>query len=158
MIRRLILAASLAAIVMPTAAQAEFDPECGRDPAQRPIHAEFVQPENGRLTVETSLGTQTLGGTVLPNGVVISTTGTITVTVNHGCVDIMRLVVTKNGTPIHDEVIDTPTCQESSTSRTVSIGLDGGEYVFSLSGTGCNDKPLRESSNGHYVGDPPLPV
>lgn len=162
MIRRLILAASLAALAAPVAGHAatDFDPECGRPPAGKPIHAEFTQPEDGKLVIEHPAGTVSLGTgdpAGIGTGVVLSTNGTITVQIAHGCVDYMRLTVKKGGAVIHAEDIDT-TCEETTTSRTVNIGLDGGEYTFQLEGLGCNAKPLIPTSDGHYVGDPPLPL
>lgn len=161
MIRRLILAASLAALAVPTVGQAEtnYDPECDRG-GPRPIHAEFTQPEDGKLVVEHPAGVVALGTgdpVGLGTGVVLSTNGTITVEIARGCVDIMHLTVKKDGNPIHNETLDT-TCEEGTSSTTVNIGLDAGEYTFHLEGMGCNFKPLIPTSDGHYVGDPPLPV
>lgn len=161
MIRRLTLAASIAAITaaVPTLGHAEFDPECGRQ-GPRPVHAEFLQPEDGMLVVEHPVGSVVVGTgdpAALGTGVVLSTNGTITVEIGHGCMDQMRLRVTKDGNPIHAESFDT-TCEEQTTTTTVNIGLDAGEYEFHLEGLGCNGAPIVPTSNGHYVGDPPLPV
>lgn len=156
MIRRLVLAASLAALALPTSAHAEIDPECGR--GGKPIHAEFVSPQDGKLTIQTAAtGPVSVAGAPTPAGVVLSTTGEITVEVTHGCVDLLRLRVTKDGSPIHLEDFDTA-CGEATATTDVTIGLDAGEYVFSLTGMGCNGAPIRESSDGHYVGDPPLGI
>jgi hypothetical protein len=164
MIRRFTLAASLAAMAMAVPvtghAEVDFDPECGRPPAGKPIHAEFTQPEDGKLVVQHQGGTVSLGTgdpAGVGTGVMVSTTGTIAVEIAHGCVDFMHLTVKKDGSPIHDQDFDV-TCPEQTSSTTVNIGLDAGEYTFHLSGSGCNAKPLLETSDGHYVGDPPLPL
>lgn len=156
MIRRLILAATVAALAVPLVGHtALVDPNCGREKT----NARFVQPENGKLVIEGPAGAIDVPtGVPVAPGVVLSTNGTITVKIQQVCVESYFLRVTKNGTQIHGETVSTD-CSEQTVSRTVTIGLDGGEYRFELlEGWGCNFVKMRESSEGHYVGDPPLPL
>lgn len=159
--KRMLSFAAIAAfaMAMPTGASAEptYDPECGR--GGKAIHAEFIQPENGQLVVETANGTATFGGPdLLGAGVMVSTTGSITVEIDHGCVSSLVLTVYKGDVVIHENGWDTNDCGETTSTDSVEIGLDGGEYTFELSGEGCNFAPLVPASEGHYVGDPPLGI
>lgn len=153
-----LIAAMALATVTPASAEHAFDPECGRD-GNKSIHAEFTQPKDGALIVQSESATISFGGPtgIVGAGAMVSTTGKITVKVAHGCVAHMTIKVFKGADQIHSNDFET-TCDEQTTTDSVNIGLDGGEYKFEISGLGCNHKPLVPSSAGHYVGDPPLGI
>ena len=156
MFRRLLVIATLAStMVLPSVSQATPE-SCinGGDPT----FAKFIRPSGGMVQAQTgptgALTVQT--GGVTPS-IFLSTTGTIEVEIEQSCLLSLSLVVTKQGnpTPIHTNSWNLE-CTHSNVIDNVTIGLDGGEYTFQLSGTSCNGKGIRGDGHGGFVGDPPI--
>jgi hypothetical protein len=162
--KRTIMFAAIAALALPLAgAQAEHDHGCGRQGAGdgREVKAEITSPTGGQLAIYHPSGSISItAGGVADQGVVASGTGFIDVTVLHSCLDDLRLTVLDDeGNTIHDNTTDVECDDDLEHTESVEIGLDAGEFRFSLDGSiGCNHAPVKHDGNGHYVADPPIPA
>ncbi|MFP5224692.1 MAG: hypothetical protein ACLGH3_03900 [Actinomycetota bacterium] len=162
--KRIITLAAIAALTMPVSgAQAEVDPTCGRQggPDGRPVEAQITSPSGGQLVIYHPAGQVSFtaqGAT--DQGIVASGTGFIDVTVQHSCLMLLHLTVTDDaGNIIHDNTTEVSCDDDLEHTESVEIGLDAGEFTFSLNGSvGCDDSKVRDAGNGHYVADPPIPA
>lgn len=123
--------------------------------------ASFLSPDDGQVTVNTQLGNVNPGTGAPVPGIFVSTTGFIDVEIEYHCLHFLHLEVFKVeavGEPslIHNEFFDT-TCGEGIVTAEVEIGLDAGEYEFTLYWRDCED--VEGGDGRRPVGvDPPLPL
>lgn len=153
--RRTLAIALLAALALPLAGAQADD---GNAHCERGADAAtFTNPEGGKLTVKHQAGTITLGTGAADQGVLVSTTGTIDVQVKHSCMKILHLVVKNGSSTIHDSMNEVACDDDLTFTQSVDVGVDGGEFTFSLDGSlTCDGRPIKGDGHGHYVADPPL--
>lgn len=154
---KLALAVLALALVSPVAAGASHTLNCNDRGAP---FAKFLQPQGGQATVNTQAGSAsvTASGVPIPS-LTFSTTGTMDVKIEYACLKLLTLDVYKDGntTPIYSSVTE-KSCEHATQTDVVTIGLDGGQYRFSLGGTTCSGAPIKRDDHGGFVGDPPLPL
>ncbi len=135
-------------------AVADEHPGCGE--------ASFLSPDDGQVNVNTQAGntSQDTGSSV--QGFFVSTTGFIEVEIEHHCLHFLFLEVFKveaDGTltSFHDNTFRPGCSDEGIVTDEVPIGLDAGEYQFTLYWRDCEN---AEGGDGRRpVGvDPPLPL
>lgn len=152
--RRTLALALFAALALPVVGAQAADPDCARGSDA----ATITNPKGGTLSVKSQTGTITIGTGATEQGAMLSTTGTIDVEVKHSCMAIIRLLVKDgNGAVIHDTTNEVVCEKDLVFTQSVNIGLNGGEYSFSLENSHtCSGAGIKDAGNGHYVIDPPL--
>ena len=157
------------AMLLPGTATARIDDTCSRDE----IHGRLVQPDGGSLVITTGpTGPIVLDGA--GQQVFVSATGTIEAVAAYGCMMNLTLTVERvdpaTGATTPHSVFSwsdaglngpdgTPCSRDATVSALVEIGLDAGQFQFTLSGDTCHPEiALRPDTQGGLVADPPLPL
>lgn len=149
-----LLSIALASALAPTAAAG--DETCRQPPSSATI-ASFG---SGTVTAQTQVGNVGANTNAGNQGIVLSSRGNITVTIDYQCIQSYTLVFEKLG-PTGAGIkagaaFYRPSCVTGSATHTFHVGLDAGEYQLRLKWAGCFG--AGEERVRFTVVDPPLPL